>query len=152
MKYDPGYSSRIRILFFFIHPGTRIQGSKKAPDPGSRGQKAPDPASRGQKGTAGSRIQGSKRHRIPDPDLQHWIEHRWAGASEENGEEHQHHWRWLLEVQETRVSFTASGLCRPWDRIHSQTKSTDKISANFLTVYFCFWPLELKTGQSFWKF
>ncbi len=25
---------------------------------------------------SGSRIQGSKRHRIPDPDPQHWIKHR----------------------------------------------------------------------------
>jgi hypothetical protein len=30
----------------------------------------PDPGSSGQKGT-GSRIQGSKMHRIPNPDLQH---------------------------------------------------------------------------------
>ncbi len=32
----------------------------------------PDPGTRGQKGT-GSRIQGSKRHRIPDPDAKHWF-------------------------------------------------------------------------------
>jgi hypothetical protein len=32
----------------------------------------PDPGSRGQKGT-GSWIQGSKRHRIPDPDPQHCL-------------------------------------------------------------------------------
>jgi hypothetical protein len=38
-KYDPGCSSRIRMLTF-SHPG--------------------------------SRIQGSKRHPIPDPDPQHW--------------------------------------------------------------------------------
>jgi hypothetical protein len=30
-KYDPGCSSRILI---FIHPGSRIQGSNRAPDPG----------------------------------------------------------------------------------------------------------------------
>ncbi len=40
-KYDPGCSSRIRILIFL-----------PIPDPGSR---------------------GSKSHRIPDPDPQHWI-------------------------------------------------------------------------------
>jgi hypothetical protein len=57
---DPG-------SWFFTHPGSRIQGSKRhripdpgvknaPPDPGSRGQNAPpDPGSRGQKGT-GSRI------------------------------------------------------------------------------------------------
>ncbi len=43
-KYDPGCSSRIRILTFY-HSG-----------------------SRGRKGT-GSRIQASKRHRIPDPGV-----------------------------------------------------------------------------------
>ncbi len=48
-KYDPGCSSRIRMLTF-SHPGSRI------PDPGVK--KAPYP---------GSRIQGSKRHPIPDP-------------------------------------------------------------------------------------
>ncbi len=41
----------------------------RIPDPGAK--KTPDPESRGQIGT-GSRIQGSKRHRIPDPDRQHW--------------------------------------------------------------------------------
>ena len=40
-KYDPGCSSRIRILIFYP-----------------------------------SRIQGSKRHRIPDPDPQHCYQHR----------------------------------------------------------------------------
>ncbi len=42
-KYDPCCSSRIRILTFY---------SSRVPDPGSR---------------------GSKRHRIPDPDPQHWF-------------------------------------------------------------------------------
>jgi hypothetical protein len=34
-KYDPGCSSRIQILIFFIHPGSRFQGSKRhqIPDP-----------------------------------------------------------------------------------------------------------------------
>jgi hypothetical protein len=66
-KYDPGCSSRIRILIF--NP-SRIPGSKK-------GTGIPDPQHwhpKVQKGT-GSRIrntgiQGSKRHRIQDP--QHW--------------------------------------------------------------------------------
>ncbi len=39
-RYDPGCSSRIRMLTFY---------------------------------PPGSRIQGSKRHRIPDPDPQHWV-------------------------------------------------------------------------------
>jgi hypothetical protein len=39
---------------------------------GIRKKPIPDPESRGQKGT-GSRIQGSKRHRIPDPDPQHCL-------------------------------------------------------------------------------
>ncbi len=42
-KYDPGGSSRIRILIF-THPG--------------------------------SRIQGSKRYRIPDPNPQHWYQNK----------------------------------------------------------------------------
>jgi hypothetical protein len=33
------------------------------------GSGIPDP----EKTYSGSRIQGSKRHRIPDPDLQHWV-------------------------------------------------------------------------------
>ncbi len=52
-KYDPGCSSRI-------------------PDPDADFLPITDPGSRGQKGI-GSRIQGSKRHRIPDPDQQHWL-------------------------------------------------------------------------------
>jgi hypothetical protein len=40
------------------------------PDPDPDFLPIPDPGSRGQKGT-GSRVQGSKRHRIPDPDPQH---------------------------------------------------------------------------------
>ncbi len=37
-NYDPVCSFRIRILFFFTHPRSRISdpGVKKAPDPGSR--------------------------------------------------------------------------------------------------------------------
>ncbi len=50
-KYDKGCSSRI-------------------PDPDADFLPIADPGSRGQKGTE-SRIQGSKRHRIPDPDPQH---------------------------------------------------------------------------------
>ncbi len=47
-KYDPGCSSRIQI-----------------PDPDTDFLPIPDPGSRGKKGR--HRIQGSKRHRIPDP-------------------------------------------------------------------------------------
>ncbi len=54
-KYDPGCSSRIRILTFY---------PSRIPDPGVK--KAPDPRSR-------CGIQGSKTHRIPDPDPQHWF-------------------------------------------------------------------------------
>jgi hypothetical protein len=32
----PGSGSRIRILIFFTHPGSRIRGFKKEPDFGSR--------------------------------------------------------------------------------------------------------------------
>jgi hypothetical protein len=52
-KYDPGCSSRIPDPDADFYPS-------RIPDPG------------GQKGT-GSRIQGSKRHQIPDPDPQHWL-------------------------------------------------------------------------------
>ncbi len=55
-------------FWFFTHPGSRIQGSKRHRIPDPEVKEAPDPGSRGQKGT-GSRIQGSKRHRIPDPEV-----------------------------------------------------------------------------------
>jgi hypothetical protein len=49
-KYDPGCSSRIRILIF---------RPSRIPDPGVKKDRIPDP--------------GVKKDRIPDPDPQHWL-------------------------------------------------------------------------------
>jgi hypothetical protein len=57
-KYDPGCSSRIRMLNFL-----------PIPDPDAELSTHP-----------GSRIQGSKRHRIPDPDPQHWLDPNWRSG------------------------------------------------------------------------